>query len=159
MNKNIWKIGALLILWLVITMAFATKTSASDGLPPGGQVFEVNGVTYLYIDGDNDDILVQVCPCADECENQEQVDIPDEKEPMPTIVTETPDPTVDPTFIPTTVPTSDPTSTPIPTTEPAPKPTKTPKPKCNAGIGNGSEYYGSTECDPGNSEQHGGQHD
>ena len=49
-------------------------------------------------------------------------------------------PCAEPSCEPTVVP---PTTTPVPT-EPPPEPTK--KPKCNRGLGNGSEG-----CDPGNS--------
>ena len=142
--KTLWKIGALLILWLVITMVFTGKTSAGGNIPSGKMVFEVNGITYLYVDGDNDDILIQVCPCENECEIESQMLIPEEYDPTPQVFTETPDPT----FVP------GPTSTSVPETK---------KTKCNAGVENGSEYYwdGSkwVECDPGNSGQHGGKHD
>jgi len=61
--------------------------------------------------------------------------------------TETPTQTETPTETPTP-PTETPTPPP-PTETPTPPPTKTPKPKCNQGIGNGPEG-----CDPGNSNNH-----
>ena len=57
---------------------------------------------------------------------------------------ETPTVTPIPTEAPET-PTPDPTATPVPTATPGPDP------KCNRGIGNGSE-----DCDPGNSSGQGG---
>ena len=128
------KIGLLLVAIVLLTGAVAYADSVPQGVLPtlslldvhGKEVkhwvwtFEVDGATCVVVDG------AVECFCS--CGVCDEVYIPT--------------PTEEPTVIPPTKPPI--TETPEPTKEPTPDPTE--KPKCNRGLGNGSE-----DCDPGNS--------
>lgn len=126
MKRENWILLILILVITVLVIALPGKASAGDVLPVGVEIFWIDtGHTCVIYEGE----FECYCPC----------EIADcEKGPDPTDKPDTPKPT-DPTDIP------EPTET--------PEPTK--KPKCNAGRGNGSEYYWDGEkwvdCDPGNS--------
>ena len=126
----IWVLIALLIVAICL-MFLPIKAGASDGLPPSVEVFEVDDHTCVLYEfkngvGGTEAELECFCPCEELC--VEPSVTPKE--------THTPQPT----------PTDKPQPTPTEKPDPTPKPTKTEKPKCNRGLGNGSE-----NCDPGNS--------
>lgn len=122
------------VLALAVTSAVVALAQSAE-LPNGVQTFELSsGLICIIYDGEFQDCY---CPCITEggCII-----------PTPWLPPGTPNiPTVTPTVTPT-----DPTPTPVPT-DPIPTPVPTDKPKCNRGVGNGSE-----DCDPGGSYGQGG---
>lgn len=113
---------SILVLVLVFAAIWAFAGLAQEQTPEGVDI-------YYPVDGwfcmRDTELGIHICEFIDPC-CEGEVACPD----CPTC----PDPTPNPT----------PNPTPDPTPDPTPIPTE--KPKCNRGLGNGSE-----NCDPGNS--------
>ena len=113
----------LAVVIVLIVLAIGVVAYADDLLPEGVEIFQLpaEGLTcVVWPDGSGD----CYCPCDVECN-------------LPSISTKVETRIPDETPVP-------PTNTPIPPTDTPVPPTE--KPKCNRGLGNGSE-----NCDPGNS--------